>query len=196
MRRKSGILCGGLWCGLVALLLVLVGATSQALANEDRGITPLFDDGKLTIVGAGFNPGEQVTIVVNAGDSSTKITAIANGQGSFRLITGIEVIPGKSVELEARGDQGSEMTAVTSAPLLLPRSGPSSFDRLPRTGDPVLPILTTIGIGLVALTGGLVLRGIDGLVIPDRRSDYHCRQAAAGSVAWQTERGVRRCCDL
>lgn len=159
MRRIVGISYGRLLGGIVVLLLTLVLALSPVGAEEDSGITPLFGDGKLTVTGAGFKPREKVTITAKTDGATTQLTATADAQGSFRLATGIEVKPGASVELDARGDQGTGMASIASVPLLLPRTGPATPDQLPRGGGPDLPIIPTLAISLGVLTGGLILRG-------------------------------------
>ncbi len=53
-----------------------------------------------------------------------QFTAVADPQGAFQLATGLAVPPGAGVKLDARGDHGTAMAAITAAPpSQLPRAG-------------------------------------------------------------------------
>jgi hypothetical protein len=97
-----------------------MAAIELAAAQEGEGITPSFGDGRLTISGGGFRAGERVSLTVQAAGTSHQFTALADAQGRFQLATDLMLRPGTSVQIEARGDQGTTVVAITSAPGSLP----------------------------------------------------------------------------
>lgn len=128
----------------LAFMLVVTGARAQ----EASALTPNFGNGKLSIEGAGFKPNEKITITVKLDSGASTFSVTADAQGAFNLDTGLAVQPGSSVQLDARGDQGSGAAAITSVPALpLPTTGASmpSFDWLLLAGL------------LLALAGALLL---------------------------------------
>lgn len=142
--------------GAGVLLAVTLGLlwSGAALAQDNAvEITPSFGDGKLKILGAGFKPNENVTIVVKIDRGTFTFNATANAQGEFQLDTGLEVPPLSSVELEARGDQGSGGASITSVPPALP---------LPQAGAAMYSVGVAILAGLLLLLGGvwLATRGV------------------------------------
>jgi hypothetical protein len=71
-----------LWVACGAALFALLLLAGAALAQEDEGLGLLFGDGRLVITGAGFKPGERVTVSVRLGDRVTRtFTAMADGGG-------------------------------------------------------------------------------------------------------------------
>jgi hypothetical protein len=107
--------------GLVLALGGPGGPGAPALAQE-LGLTPDWGAGTLTVRGAGFRPGERVTLTARVGPGPVgqeqTFSVTADAQGRFTINTGMQVPAGSSVRLEARGDQGTGMAAVTSAPAL------------------------------------------------------------------------------
>ena len=138
---------------LTALALaLLVGGVARA-QDSSAEITPSFGDGKLKILGAGFKPNENVTITVKLDSGTYTFNVTANAEGKFELDTGLNVPPLSSVELAARGDQGSGSASITSVPPAMP---------LPQTGapqtSPGIPIFVgAILMGLLLLVGGGLL---------------------------------------
>lgn len=128
-------------------LFSLLGGIIHAQDN-DASVTPSFGDGKLKILGEGFKPNENVTLTVTLDSGAHTFNVTANAQGEFELDTELDVPPLSSVELGARGDQGSGSAAITSVPPALP---------LPQTGVDTPSFIPTILFGLVLLIGGLFL---------------------------------------
>ncbi len=128
-----------------AIFLLLGGITH---AQDGASITPSFGDGKLKILGEGFKANEKVTIAVKLDSGSHTFTATADAQGAFELDTGLQVPPLSSVELDARGDQGSGSASITSVPPAVP---------LPQTGGTLSPVDAAVLVGLVLLVGGILL---------------------------------------
>lgn len=115
----------------VAFVLIIAFLLNVATiaAQEEDGITPLFGSGKLTIQGAGFKPGENVTLTIKIEGAASEIKVKADPLGKFSLSTNLPVKPGQSIEIDARGDQGSGKAAITAVPPLLPQTGGSAgFD--------------------------------------------------------------------
>jgi LPXTG-motif cell wall-anchored protein len=133
------------WCGKLAFVLVLLAGT--AAAQDAAELTPSFGNGTLTIMGAGFKAQEVITIMVTVAGGKRQLTTTADAQGNVQVATGIAVRPGQSLELEARGDQGTTMAVTTAVPGMLPN-----------TGVPALPILFILGAAGVLLATGLTLR--------------------------------------
>lgn len=128
-------------------LFLLLGGVIHAQDN-DASVTPSFGDGKLKILGEGFKPNENVTLTVTLDSGTHTFNVTASAQGEFELDTKLDVPPLSSVELDARGDQGSGSASITSVPPALP---------LPQTGVDTPPFSMAILIGLVLLIGGLFL---------------------------------------
>jgi hypothetical protein len=151
--------------GALALLAALTLTVGTVGAQEESGLTPAFGDGRLSVSGAGFRPGERVTVsvAVDGGPRQERLV-VADAQGRFRLDTGLPVRPGASVALEARGDQETVQAALTSVPAAPPAgaapttAGPAAPPRpttLPRTGGPWPGGLVLVGAGgVVLLLGG------------------------------------------
>ncbi len=137
---------------LVAALMSLALFTSLGgvthAQDVDASVTPSFGDGKLKIFGEGFKPNENVTVTVKLDSGSHTFTTTANTQGEFELETGLDVPPLSSVELDARGDQGSGSAAITSVPPALP---------LPQTGAAMSSFGTALFVGLLLLASGIFL---------------------------------------
>ncbi|HZQ06833.1 MAG TPA: hypothetical protein VFD70_09655 [Anaerolineae bacterium] len=133
---------------LVSLLTLLFGGHVARAQEAGASITPSFGDGKLKILGEGFKPNENVTITVKVNAGTFTLNATANAQGQFELDTGLSLAPGSSVELDARGDQGSGSASITSVPPALP---------LPQTGATMSSFGTAFLVGLVLLIGGFFL---------------------------------------
>ena len=131
-------------CLALAVLSLFCGAAYAQEAGTE--ITPSFGDGKLKLLGAGFKPNEKVTIAVKIDSGTYTFNATADAQGAFELDTGLDLAPGSSVELDARGDQGSGGASITSVPPALP---------LPQTGaatsSQVMPLLA----GMLLVLGGI-----------------------------------------
>lgn len=109
-------------CMVLAALVSLLswGAGVAQDSDESEGLTPSFGNGRLTITGRGFGAGEQVTLTLQTGGTRHQFTATADARGQFRLATDLQVRPGSSVQIEARGDQGTTQAAITNAPGGLP----------------------------------------------------------------------------
>lgn len=139
----------GLLVSTAVLLLAVSSLFGGVAYAQDAGteITPSFGDGKLKVLGAGFKPNENVTINVTIDSGAHTFTATANAEGAFELDTGLEVAPLSSVELDARGDQGSGSASITGVPVL----------PLPQTGAVIPSVGITLILGLLLLIGGLVL---------------------------------------
>ncbi len=111
------------WALCVAIIgglaLALGGLGAPALAQE-VGLTPDWGAGTLTVRGAGFRPGERVTLTARVGPAGQEqtFTVTADAQGRFTISTGMQVPAGSNVRLEARGDQGTGMAAIRSVPAL------------------------------------------------------------------------------
>lgn len=129
----------------IAIFFLLGGVTH---AQEGGSITPSFGDGKLKIQGEGFKANENVTITVKLDSGTHTFNVTANAQGEFELDTGLDVPPLSSVELDARGDQGSGSASITSVPPKLP---------LPQTGAAMSSFGTALFVGLLLLVGGIFL---------------------------------------
>ncbi len=110
-------------------IFLLLGGVARAQETSAE-ITPSFGDGKLKVLGAGFKPNENVTITVTLDSGTHTFTVTANAQGEFELDTGLDVPPLSSVELDARGDQGS------GAPLSRALRLPYHYHRLARMKHP------------------------------------------------------------
>lgn len=135
-----------LGAALTASLLFLTPTWSQG----ETGLTPSFGDGRLTVSGDGFQPGEGITLAVRVAGIRHQFTTTADARGRFRLVTGLAVQPGASVALEARGDRGTTQAAMTSAPGSLP--SPAGPGRAPV--PPVVPeaenwVLVVAGLAAV-----------------------------------------------
>ena len=143
--------------GLLALVAALALAGAAGAQDED-GLVPSFGDGQLVILGAGFKAGERVALTVDIDGLVSRFTTTADGQGRFRLATGLAVRPGAAVKLEARGDQGTAKAAITGAP------GPGQPPGLPDTGlgggagPRTYQIVAVAGAGLVLASAWLKLR--------------------------------------
>lgn len=103
-------------CAL-ALVVALLAADPAAAQGS---VTPSFGDGKLTLIGEGYRPGERVEMTVRVAGATHRFTATADARGRFRLETGLVVPPMSSVEIEARDEQGLTQATITSAPGLPP----------------------------------------------------------------------------
>ena len=170
---------GAASCALAVLAVLLVARPAAAQGS----VTPSFGDGRLTLVGEGYRPGERVEIAVRTGGASHQFTATADPRGRFRLETGLAVPPLSSVEIEARDQQGLTQATITSAPGApsgpgtgaplppapvtgAPPAAPSPSVRmptqLPRTGGPggdTTPLLELAGaISLLCVGAGLAAR--------------------------------------
>jgi hypothetical protein len=88
--------------------------------QESEGLTPFFGDGRLTITGGGFGAGEQIMLTVQASGTRYQFATTADARGQFRLATDLTLRAGASVQIEARGDQGTTQAAITSVPGGLP----------------------------------------------------------------------------
>jgi hypothetical protein len=163
---------------LAALLTLLTTIPASARGS----VTPSFGDGRLVLVGEGYRTGERVEITVRAGGRSHQFTATADGQGRFRLDTGLQVPPFSSVEIEARDEQGLTQATITSAPgspsgsgggmplppapstgappAVSPASPIGIPSQLPRVGSPGNQgLLLVVGVAGALLAGlGLILR--------------------------------------
>ena len=159
----------GVASGVIAALLGLLLTTGLAAAQEGEGLTPFFGDGRLTITGGGFRPGEQVTLTVQVAGSRHELQATADARGQFRLATSLAVLPGASVQIEARGNQGTTQAVITSAPGGLP------VPPGPEAGRPAAPGASG-GVPLIPEADSLVLlaAGLTGL-----------------AVAWAVAAGIR-----
>ena len=168
-------------CALAVLAVLLVARPAAAQGS----VTPSFGDGRLTLVGEGYRAGERVEITVRVAGASHRFTATADPRGRFRLETGLAVPPLRSVEIEARDEQGLTQATITSAPGAPfgpgtgaplppapvsgapPPAAPSPSVRmptqLPRTGGPggdTTPLLELAGaISLLCVGAGLAARG-------------------------------------
>jgi len=132
----------------LALLLALQITPRLASAQESSALEPSFGNGVLTIIGNAFKPGEKVTITVKVDGNTQQVTVTADSQGKFNLNTGISVKPGASLELNASGDQGTNVAVITAVP-----------GALPQTGAPAPSFGWIIAAGLALLTfGTFVLR--------------------------------------
>lgn len=134
--------------GAIALTAVAVLSLFVQVARaQDVGasITPSFGDGKLKILGEGFKPNENVTITVKVDTGTQTFNATADAQGGFELDTGMDVPPLSSVELDARGDQGSGSASITSVPPALP---------LPQTGAAMPSFGIVMLVALLLVFGG------------------------------------------
>ena len=146
------------WATL-GLCLGLILAVRGVGAQEGGGLEPSFGNGVLTITGDGFKAGEGVTLTIDVGGARQEQKVTADAQGHFELATGIAVRAGASVSIEARGDQGTTMAAITTVPNLLPGTpGAAQPGQLPETGGAALPLGMTAAIVLALLSTGLALR--------------------------------------
>lgn len=143
--------------GILGLLTVMMLAVSLVRAQELGDLIPSFGDGKLQITGDGFQADESVTITVDVDGARQQLTVKADSQGRFRLPTDIPVKPGASVQLDARGDKGTTMAAITSVPLLPLAGGSVPPGQLPRSGSPALPVVAVVAVGLSLIGSGLAL---------------------------------------
>jgi LPXTG-motif cell wall-anchored protein len=132
---------------LGALAIVLLFAGVAHAQDVGSSITPSFGDGKLKILGEGFKPNEKVTITVKIDAGTSTFNATADAQGAFELDTGLDLAPGSSVELDARGDQGSGSASITSVPPALP---------LPQTGADLASWTPIFVLGILLAVAGLV----------------------------------------
>ncbi len=152
---------------MLVAVLALALSTFTALAEEGSGLEPRFGDGKLTIVGNGFKPGEQVTLDVETDADRRQFRSTADAQGHLELATGMLVKPGSGVELSARGDSGTGMAAMTSAPMLpgagVPATEPSYAGQRS----------TAAGLSLAVPLAALVTLGLLGVGVALRRSRRH-----------------------
>ncbi len=133
--------------GILGLCLILTLAVHGVEAQEGGGLEPSFGNGRLTITGDGFKAGEVVTVTMEVDGVRAERTVTADAQGHFELRTGIAVRAGASVSIEARGNQGTGMAAMTTVPALLPNSG-----------SDWLPSLVTAALGAGLVGSGLVVR--------------------------------------
>lgn len=140
----------GLLATAVLLTLAVLLMFSGTIHAQDTGtqITPSFGDGKLKILGAGFKPNEKVTLTVKIDRGTFTFDVTANGGGDFELATGLDLAVGSSVEIDARGDQGSGSASITSVPPALP---------LPQTGAAMPSLAMTLFVGFIVLFGGALL---------------------------------------
>lgn len=144
---------------LLATITSLILSLGLAAAQDTVGLTPSFGDGRLTVAGGGFRPGERVTLTVRAGGTSQQFMTTADTRGQFRLATGLTLSPGASVQIEARGDQGTTQAAITSAPGGLPLPpGPEPEGRPSPGPGAAVPIVPEAD-GSILLGGGLAALG-------------------------------------
>jgi hypothetical protein len=127
-------------------LLALIISISNASAQETSALTPSFGNGVLSIAGAGFKPNEKVTITVKLNGTSQQVTATADAQGNFNINTGIRVQPGASLELNARGDQGTNVAAITAVPGTIPQTGAPAPSTLPLALTGLLMLLVGLAV--------------------------------------------------
>lgn len=106
---------GAAWVLLTTVVMLALSAR-PASAQGGEGLTPSFGDGRLTLTGDGFRPGERITVSVRVGDARPQFMVTADARGRFRLTTGLAVPPGSSLQIEARGEQGTTQAVITSVP--------------------------------------------------------------------------------
>lgn len=144
-RVRRGIALLGA-AAFVALGLLLVFGSVVRAQDAGAQVTPSFGDGKLKILGAGFKANENVTITIKLDSGTSTFKATADAQGAFELNTGLDLSPGSSVQLDARGDQGSAGASITSVPIL----------PLPQTGGDVGSVMPVFVLGLLLAVVGLI----------------------------------------
>jgi hypothetical protein len=116
----SGRIAGWMSLGALAGTLALAVPTARA---QEAGLVPEWGGGTLTVRGSGFKAGERVTLTASVGQTQRVFTVTADGGGRFRLPTGMKVPAGQAVKLDARGDQGTGMAAITGTSNLPPEPG-------------------------------------------------------------------------
>jgi hypothetical protein len=147
-RTVAGLLVGGLlWRG--------ARAVAPVSAAQEAGLTPDWGGGALLVHGEGFRARERVTLVATVGTDQQRFTVDADGAGRFTLRTGMRVPAGSGIKLAARGDQGTEIAALTSGPGLPlgPTAAEPAGPGQPRRG----PTVGLAGLAAAALAalGGL-----------------------------------------
>jgi hypothetical protein len=133
-RRRLIHRAVGVALALLAALVLSAGAAGahgQDVEHDESGLTPSYGDGRLSVTGHGFMPGEPVTLTATVeGAAPVEQRAVADAQGELRIDTGLTARPGQGVALHARGDRGTVKAAITTVP-----SGWALPIRLPRTGE-------------------------------------------------------------
>ena len=148
----------GASCALAVLAMLLVTAVAVAQGS----VTPSYGDGKLTLTGEGYQPGERVEITVRVGGSSQQFSVRADGRGRFRLETGLQIAPMSRVEVEARDEHGLIQVTTTSGPGTAPASEggmplPPLPTELPRTGEAPDLSAGLAGLAVILIAAGLAL---------------------------------------
>ena len=151
-------LAAAAWGVLAAALM------SAPVSGQSSGLVPAWGGGTLTVTGSGFRPGERVQLTVAVGQAQQTFTVTADGSGRITVPTGVHVPAGQGVKLDARGDMGTAMAAITGPSNLPPEPGGSSEQdtgqpaplRRPWSGGPVVP--AAAGIGLLVLITVVVSR--------------------------------------
>ncbi len=133
---------------LSVALLVGLALVAGAGAQEASGLTPSFGDGRLSVTGDGFKPGEVVTLTMTIDGTSQQRSVTADPRGHFALATGLAVRSGAAVQINAQGNQGTNMAATTAVPGLL----------LPPTGRSGLALTLMVLLAVAAGSAGLLLR--------------------------------------
>jgi hypothetical protein len=147
----------GASCTLVALVLMLTARVAVA----QGAVTPSYGDGRLTVDGEGYRPGEQVEMTVRVGGSTQTFSTRADARGRFRLATGLQIAPMSPIEIEARDEQGLTQVTTTSAPGAPPGPGGGMPlpTELPRAGGASVPSLGLVSLAAISIVGGLALCG-------------------------------------
>jgi len=157
---------------VLTTMTALILGMGLAVGQESEGLTPSFGGGRLTITGGSFRAGEQITLTVQAGGTRQQFTAIADARGRFQLATDLVLRPGESVQLEARGNQGTTQAAMTSVPGGLPLPPTPGAGQPPGVGSTVAVPIIPEADGLVLLGSGLVtLSALAGLQARRRRNE-------------------------
>jgi hypothetical protein len=92
----------------LGLLILTLGIATLACASNPT-VSQSYEDGKLSIRGAAFKPGEQVNVQFTvAGGQHTSLVLTTDATGAFGIDTEMVLPPGTDVQISAQGDKGSK----------------------------------------------------------------------------------------
>ena len=110
--------------GLGALLAAFGGGAASAHQGGGPGMTALYGDGRLVVLGDDFGPDESLAVALETVDGRwRRLTARADGQGHVHLATDLSVEPGDGVRIETRGEQSGQRVAVAWVARPMPWDG-------------------------------------------------------------------------
>lgn len=152
LRNLPGLAVFAIIAGLIVSTLAVVRASAQ-----DSGLVPDWGGGTLSVQGGGFKPQERVQLVATVGRTQQTFNVTADRAGRFTLNTGMRAAAGDSVTLDAQGNQGTHMAAMTSPPVLPVGEPGDAAPAAGRSARALLPAALVVA-ALLAAAGWLLYR--------------------------------------